>query len=145
MIRLVLLVAAVAAGLPSQHARSQADWQTLNQICGKVVENRSSDPNSNDNLKNVSGAVVQLYRRENGLCCSDSARIAETKARHSGEFEIKNALPGEYWLVVESKNRKYTMAISHKASNDDYGSCSDHLFVIRQPGTFYLLRTINVD
>jgi hypothetical protein len=145
VIRLVLLVAVIATGLPSQQARSQGDWQTLNHVCGKVVENRSSDPNSNDNLKNVSGAVIQLYRRESGVCCNDSSRIAETKARRSGEFEIKNALPGEYWLVVESRNRKYIMAISHKTSKNDYGSCSDHLFVIRQPETFYLLRMINVD
>jgi hypothetical protein len=146
MIRLALMLAAVGTGLAAQQASSIDKWQTLGDVCGRVVRNASSDPSSHENLRSVSGAVVQLYKwRKESACCTESIPLAETKSRRSGEFEFRELPPGHYWLLVRAGRQQYAMAISYKSNKDDFGSCSDHLFTIERSGDFALLKTIHVD
>lgn len=142
----MLLLAAVAAGFFSQQANSIEKWNTLSHTCGKIVRDVSSDKNS-ERLKNISNTAVQLYESNEGSsCCDGLALVEETKTTRSGDFEFHKTPPGIYWLVVRVEGRKYAMKVDYKPGYaDDFGSCSDHQFTIKQSGDFMLTKYIHVD
>jgi hypothetical protein len=144
MIRLLLLGAMLAVFLTAQ-TDSVDKWSTLNRICGRVV--RDVSPNkSSEQLKSISGAIVQLYDWNENRACCDVPALVESKTEHSGEFEFKNARAGTYWLLVNVKARKYAIKVGYEPNySSDFGSCSDHLFIIKQSGDFILEKYIHVD
>ena len=139
----LLFLGMIFTGLLSAQSASPEKWSTFKRVCGRVVRDTSHNENTQQ-LKGVSGAIVQLYRwSENSTCC-DEPTLVETKTGHAGKF--KDVVPGTYWLLVHVQGRLYTMKVRNTPGySDDFGPCSDHLFTVERSGDFVMERNVRVD
>jgi hypothetical protein len=135
--RLLFVLAALPADLYSQTPQREK-WNTLERMCGRVTDSEfSGTPWSTSYLLGPGKpkkADVLLYRREGKKkCCAQNALVSEVPTESDGGFEFKDAVPGQYWVVVVVRKKKYKLAVSllprdGKPSQE----CSDSVFQIKE-------------
>jgi hypothetical protein len=151
MIPLIMfLIYATASPAPQQSPHAQRP-RTIERLCGKLVKSdylaaRGNGHASERKTHPLRKVILQLYpRQSNSECCDGLLVVAQAKTGRWGDFKIKHAMAGDYWLVARVEAREYKVPILYHPTKGGGPLCSSFTWEVWDTGEFGLSETVTVD